>query len=886
MSDIFIGSEKSSRISNQLVDLYNEFTNVVEKPVDIGSPEIPLTESLDPLNESPETSPSRKNVTQLNQSNGRVIVRITSSDVEKLLPSLKKLGFDVISSAPNFNLVEGWMPIASIPQLESLESEGLMGVLPVYKPINHVGLVTSQADFVQEANRVRTSLPIGFDGTGVRVGVMSDSYNVSGDGSAAADIASGDLPAGGAIVLQEGPSSSSDEGRAMLQLVHDLAPGSSLAFSSVFISEADFAQQIRNLADPNKGNAQVLVDDVIYFSEPFFQDGIVAQAVDDVVTNRGVTYFSAAGNQARQAYESTNFAGAADSFYSGTFHDFDPGSGVDTRQRITLGAGQTISLALQWDDPFYTTNGVKSDVDIFLLQGDTNTVLVRSIANSITNRTPYEFLTYRNPSSTAPFTVDVLIQNYAGLTPGRIKYINFGDNVTVNEFATNSPTTFGHSAAVNAESVAAVNYFNQQNPASFTSAGPVTILFNADGTRKATQEVRQKPDLAAIQGTDNTFFGNDFEGNGFPNFFGTSAAAPHAAAIAALVKQANPSFTPAQIYNRLESTATDIGTPGIDDLTGVGLINAYDAVFRSVVPASLNFSDNFEDGDLPIAYETKTNGAGRIQVTNTNGPIGTRHLTLDSSLGGTNSLNEAILHVNTTNFTNVQLSFAQKEFSDEDNPMPTTFTGSNNFDGVALSVDGTNWFSLISLTGTNSTNTYQTNTFNLSTFAASIGITLGSDVRIKFQQFDDSPIGSDGFAFDNIAVTGATVINSTSGRGTLTGTAGDDVITGFQGQQIITTGTGNDQIVYTSIRDAGDRITDFTVGFDKLVLTQLLDSIVPNGYNGTNAIADGYVSFGSLGNDTIVLIDTDLQGSRPAKPYITVEGVLLANLNNVSNFVF
>ena len=79
----------------------------------------------------------------------------------------------------------------------------------------------------------------------------------------------------------------------------------------------------------------------------------------------------------------------------------------------------------------------------------------------------------------------------------------------------------------------------------------------------------------------------------------------------------------------MESTAEDIGAPGRDNVTGAGLINAYDAIFGPVVPASLNFTDDFEDGELSSAYETRSNGAGRIQVTSANNPIGKRHLTLD-----------------------------------------------------------------------------------------------------------------------------------------------------------------------------------------------------------------------------------------------------------------
>ncbi|MDJ0619487.1 MAG: S8 family serine peptidase, partial [Calothrix sp. MO_192.B10] len=690
-----------------------------------------------------------------------VLVRITATDIESLIPTLESMGFDIKGKATEYHFVEGFMPISAISEMESLTSEGMMGVLPVRTAISNVGSVTSQADFVHETERVRAALPTGYDGTGVSIGVMSDSYNTSGNGSAAQDIVSGDLPAAGVTVLQEGPNNSIDEGRAMLQLVHDLAPGSPLVFSSVFFGEANFAQQIRDLANPTIGNAQVLVDDIVYLAEPFFQDGIIAQAVDDVVTNQGVTYFSAAGNLARQAYESTNFNPSNDSagIFPDIFHDFNPGAGVDTRQLITIAPFSTVRLSLQWDDPFYTTNGVDTDLGIFLLEPGTGNVLEGINTNNIANQTPVEILSYTNTGFTE-LQAEIVIPLFDGPAPGRIKFVNFGEDINFNEFGTNSSTIVPHAAAVNAMAVGAVNYYDQQNPADFTSAGPTTILFNPDGTRKATPEVRLKPDFAAIQDTDTTFFGSDIDGNGFPNFSGTSAAAPHAAAIAALIQQANPTFTPQQIYNRLQSTATDIGIPGRDDLTGVGLINAYDAVFGNVIPATLDFNDNFEDGDLPIAYETRTTGAGRIQVTGSNAPIGTSHVVLDSSQDGINSLNELILHVNATGRSNVELSFAQKEFDDEDNLMPATFTGSVNADGVALSVDGTSWFRLFDLTGTNSTNTYQNKSINLSQFATTNGLTLGSDVQIKFQQFDNFSTPTDGFAFDNIAVTAAPPINN------------------------------------------------------------------------------------------------------------------------------
>lgn len=485
--------------------------------------------------------------------------------------------------------------------------------------IIYSGLANSQADSVLDADRVRNAFPTSFDGTGITIGVLSDSYNNLG--GANNDIASGDLPAEGVTVIQDLDSGGSDEGRAMLQLIHDIAPGSSLLFATAFNGQQSFADNIIALAE---AGADIIVDDVGYLTAPFFQDGIISQAVDRVVNDYGVAYFSSAGNSADVAYESTNIDFVSDtiSSISGQFYDFDPSNGVDTRQRITIPKNSQIRLSLQWDDPFYTVNGVDTDLDVFLVNATTGTIAAQSTYNSIANRTPVEFINFTNNTNQTNF--DVVIRQTSGETPGRIKYIPFGlssnpDNI-YQEYQTDSSTIFGHAAATNALAVGAVPYYNTNSPEPFTSAGLTTILFEADGTRKANPEIRQKPDITAIDGTDTTFFGSpDFDNTGFPNFFGTSAAAPHAAAVAALVKEANPNYTTAQIYNRLKSTATDIYTPGVDNLTGAGLINAYDAIFNDYVGAATNdtiFADDRIDTINGNAGRDRLHGKGGDDILN------------------------------------------------------------------------------------------------------------------------------------------------------------------------------------------------------------------------------------------------------------------------------
>ena len=261
----------------------------------------------------------------------RVGIRITADNVSSLLPSISNLGMEITGSHPNLHFVEGFIPINQLDDLQTLATSIDLHASNIWAPVTNVGGALSQADFVLEADRVRLTSPGGVDGTGVTVGVLSDSYNnLNG---AAAGVTSGDLPSG-VTVLEDLSSGGTDEGRAMLELVHDVAPGASLAFATAFTGEAGFAQNIADLAT----TCDVIVDDVTYFSEPFFQDGVVAQAVDAAVAG-GTAYFASAGNSADNAWETTSISFSNQTITNlgnGNYLDFDSGPGVDVFQDITI----------------------------------------------------------------------------------------------------------------------------------------------------------------------------------------------------------------------------------------------------------------------------------------------------------------------------------------------------------------------------------------------------------------------------------------------------------------------------------------------------------------------------------------------------------------------
>lgn len=717
---------------------------------------------------------------KFNKETSAVLVRITAQDVNALLPGLASRGFRVVAAYPELHFVEGMLPLSQLAPgsqgIEGLVGRGLLGVLPTLKPQVHGGRVTSQADDALEAARARATRPGLVAGKGVRIGVMSDSFN-SQDG-AAADVAAGDLPAG-VQVLQDltDEQGGSDEGRAMSQLIYDLAPGAGLAFSSVYFGEGNFAQQVLALADPARGNCQILVDDIAYYGEPFYQDGVIAQAINQVVAQRGVAYFSAAGNEADQSYENNapQFVQATIGSRAAARLNFDvSGATTDVTQRIALTNGQTFFPTLEWSDPYYTASGVKTDLDMYLIavrNGVAADTVARSDDDNIKSQTPLEILDYVNDvssSSTTAFDF-VVVRRANTANPARLKYVDNG-SYGATEWKTSSPTIVGHPAAASAQAVAAVPYTNQRTAEYFTSkGGALPFLFGPTGTPLAAVAYRQKPDIASIDGTDTSFFGaeysgSDTENNGFPNFYGTSAAAPHAAAAAALLREAAPGLTPAQVYSRLVGSARLIGASATDAYTGPGLLDAYTAIYGPVVAQAPPAVQDLEKGALPPSWLVNSTGAGRVQVRTTLGPAsGLYHLVLDAPYTGssaTSSLNEATWYLNGTAGASLQLTFRERKLANEtDEAMPTQFSTRSNTDGVALSVDGgTTWYRLVDLTGTNATTTYQTKTVNLSQFATANGLALGNDVRLRFQQYSTA-ISSGALAsrrgrlFDDIAVT-------------------------------------------------------------------------------------------------------------------------------------
>jgi hypothetical protein len=619
---------------------------------------------------------------------GLIGLDLYANDTASLQRSLTALGASNVKA--HGPLVSAQVPVSTLAQLAALPA--LRFAIPSLAKVRVAsqGDVVSQGDVSLGSNTVRATT--GLDGSGITVGVMSDSYQcnpapfVPGapTTTAAQDEATQDVPPG-VEVLDNGACPGSDEGRGMVQLVHDVAPGATQKFHTAFNSLVDFADGILELQE---AGSDVIVDDVIYFAENMFSDGIVAQAADLAVA-RGAAYFSSAGNQARQSYESAyrettvSINGGGNNNGSGTpfilpVHDFDPGAGTDTLQKVHVtpdASGQALVIfSLQWDQPFLSSTayaqatdpngaaprGATGDLDM-LIYTDKGVLVPRcppGVSTGITcqlagtrnvggDAVDLTLLFVGGPKSkTNDFFIR--IARVAGQAPAHVKYVMFEQQGTIDvlEHDTQSGTAYGHANAANVASIGASSwylteefdaYFSnlvQDAPGAcvpaclndFSSAGGIPTFLDKYGAPLAAPVVRPNPRVTGPDGGNTTFFladssFDDDDGDGcnsptstfitpcldnpadeLPNFFGTSASAPHVAAVAALMLQKNGGLSATTIYSILRATAEDITKrevavvpgpgnsvfsplpPGFDFDSGEGFVDAAAAVTATPSP--------------------------------------------------------------------------------------------------------------------------------------------------------------------------------------------------------------------------------------------------------------------------------------------------------------
>ncbi len=506
---------------------------------------------------------------------GSVVVEIRGDVNDALLGAIGAAKGTVIHQSARWGSITASLPTTALEEYRRGAQRRAHRAQSV-DAIN-VGAVTSQGYVAHEANK--TIGQLGYNGGGIKVGVLSDTAS---PGMISALIGTGDLPVGSTTLPGEDGGAGSDEGTAMMEIVHDVAPGASLLFATAFTSPASFADNILALA---AAGCKVIVDDVSWSDEGVFQDSVIAQAVN-TVTASGVVYFSSAANSGNL----TRTAPAPPTkaiFWTAA----RPRACSQVRARCTTSARVRARCCTTRCSPPAThscCSGRTRSAAATTTTTSTSSMprVRRSSRRRPTRRTARKIRTRRSssvprrrPAAASWWCCSAVVQERCTSTRSARP-----------TFATTG-ATYGHNARANTMSMAAVYWNSAENGTKpFTGAANPTEVFSSDGPRKIFYDPNgaaitpgnflfgtnggttlQKPDLAAADGGSALT-------PGFNPFFGTSASAPHAAAIAALIRQARPDYTVAQVKAAMTATALDTMGAGVDRDAGYGIAMGYAAV--------------------------------------------------------------------------------------------------------------------------------------------------------------------------------------------------------------------------------------------------------------------------------------------------------------------
>ena len=472
------------------------------------------------------------------------------------LKELYALGFEKKIVNEELKIAQGWMPPGNLERAAALSFVDKI-TEPVYGH-TRAGSVTSEGDALMHSDEARETF--GVDGSGVLVGIISDGVD-----SLAISQSTGDLP--DSVLI--GDAGDGDEGTAILEIVHDIAPGADLAFhaglsSLEFIAAIDFF---------TTNGADVIIDDIGFLTEPTFQDGSVATRAGEAVED-GIVFISAGGNDAHRHYQGV-YLDIDPEDPDNNIHDFGARAGEESDGGMTfqLPAGGRSVIILHWSNPY---GDVTDEYQLYLLDSETSDII--DVGNGIGGDIPVKVAQVQNFGGTTGF-FEVVVDKVSGEAQDLEILVNMGGTPT--EYNVPADSVYGHAAHPLVIAVGATNLDGDLD--FFSSQGPSTIYFGPVNTTALSSfgserlapvlEERDTPTLTAPNRVSTTV-------PGFSPFAGTSAAAPHVAGVAALVLEVlGPGAPPEQVRNILITT-TD-GT-GFNYETGYGATNAFSAVEEAV----------------------------------------------------------------------------------------------------------------------------------------------------------------------------------------------------------------------------------------------------------------------------------------------------------------
>eukprot|EP00276_Gloeochaete_wittrockiana_P011473 CAMPEP_0184652154 /NCGR_PEP_ID=MMETSP0308-20130426/9847_1 /TAXON_ID=38269 /ORGANISM="Gloeochaete witrockiana, Strain SAG 46.84" /LENGTH=658 /DNA_ID=CAMNT_0027086861 /DNA_START=26 /DNA_END=1998 /DNA_ORIENTATION=+ len=505
-----------------------------------------------------------------------------------------ELNAEVLAEIPSYadGILGVHMPISMVPRASQLP--GVFSMLLGQEPEFSSEFSTKPSIGTMQMERLNSK----YDGTGVTLAVLSSSYDAMN--AAKADVKKGNLPGQGnphghkqpVFVLDDLKTftSGNDEGRAMLQVVHSIAPKSKLCFCTGYKRKSItlFAKRIVDLAGP-PCNAKIMIDDVGYPDNPFIE-AVSANSVE-AIYRKGVFYFSAAGNRRIYTREfrmemvphsdpsvppQLNAVPGIESWTKFP-EDMKPewnGFGAP----ITSGP-KPLKLYLWWNQP---VKNVRDNIEMYIffenrtlhvagVDDNQRTGLAQEVVD-VADGGPFFIAigkrkSIRRPASAADS--DKYPPLYAHLRVRKSHYAKVWPPASKAY-----PAVTGQTVARHAFAVCAYEYWNLTVPARYSPSGPATLFWDSQGRLISTEgEIRLKPDICGVTCTPNTFFavGRDRDKDGLPNFCGTSGASPNLGALVALLVQAKPSITYSELLDLFKKTASNRGV--WDPISGYGLVN-------------------------------------------------------------------------------------------------------------------------------------------------------------------------------------------------------------------------------------------------------------------------------------------------------------------------
>ena len=595
-------AKPASKLSGPLVVLLEAFEYAPAAPADYAAA---LAEPS-----SPSAAYLAAGIVRVTGTGVQTYIHVAATD-DPLRTALTALGVVIERESEDGGIVQAHVPLSVLAQVADVA--GVQSVTPPVYGFSNAGSALTAGDAILSFDDLRAAQ--GVDGSGVTVGVISD--GITGLLTA---VGSGDLPAtfetrdgGGKLTATAGGVISTSfradgdleaglgadpgaEGTAILEIIHDIAPGAQLRFAN-FSTTLEFMAAVDFLASVS----DVVIDDIGFFGRPTDQSSDVSTNTAAALTAAGNpirAYATSVGNQANKHYEGTYIDSGADGLDAGTFtgiagglHEFKStatttdalGLGPKPFNVVNVTSGETVVVFLTWDD----TGAVTSDYDLFLQETTGGTIVAFSIDENPVTGDPTEVvsITYAGGGTV---DLNIIVQNFADASTAH----------TLELFVFPAGPTFSNGAFFNYNTVAGSVPAQSDSGGGVLSVGAIDAADDGNDTiepfssQGPAGNAALKPDVTAIDGVAVTGAG------GFPStFFGTSAAAPHVAGLAALLLQMRPDLLSgeagddptadrAALRAAITSSADDLGVGGADNTFGHGRVNGATAgVALQVAPA-------------------------------------------------------------------------------------------------------------------------------------------------------------------------------------------------------------------------------------------------------------------------------------------------------------